>query len=115
MDFSRSGELLWSEWEGSGFSQSDVSNVVFYTHGHVDVAHDVVLRALASAIQREGIVDSLGHAFKVIKPFSAVLGYSGDIEGGLDTAVCDADGETYYGELVDEVIPTTWVEVETLA
>ena len=114
MDFNRRGETLWQEWDGSGFSASDTTSVVFHTREHVDVANDTVLRALASAVQREGIVDTLGQAFKVIKPFTATFGYSGEVDGGLETAVCDENGEIYYGDTVDEVFPTTWVEVGTI-
>jgi hypothetical protein len=114
MDFNRRGEVLWQEWDGNGFSATDATAVVFYTRGHIDIGIDIVLRALASAVQREGIVDSLGQAFKVIKPFTAVCGYSGEIDGGLEIAVCDEFGETYYGDVVDEAFPTTWVEVENI-
>lgn len=115
MDFNRRGELLWQEWDGSGFNSKSRSSVVFFTIGHIDIANDVVLKALASAVQREGIVDSLGQAFNAIQPFTTVFGFSGEIDGGLETAVCDETGETYYGEMVDEILPTTWVEVEHLA
>ena len=115
MDFNRRGETLWQEWDGSGYSPADATAVVFSTTGHVDISSDVVLRALASAVQREGIVDSLSQAFKAIRPFTAKFGYSGDIDGGLEIAVCDENGETYYGETVDEILPTTWVEVENIA
>ena len=115
MDFNRRGETLWQEWDGNGYAASDATAVVFTTIGHVDISNDVVLRALASAVQREGIVDSLSQAFKAIRPFTAKFGYSGDIDGGLEIAVCDENGETYYGEIVDEILPTTWVEVENIA
>lgn len=115
MDFGRQGELLWQEWDGNGFSPTDSACVVFCTHAHVDVSNDVVLRALASAVQREGLVDTLSQAFGAIKPFTAVAGYSGEINGGIETAMCDESGETYYGDVVDSVIPTTWVEVENFA
>lgn len=114
MDFNRRGETLWHEWDGTGFTPTSVDNVIFCTHGHVNVAEDVVLRALASAVQRDGVSDTLGYAFTAIQPFTAVQGYSGDIDGGPEIAVCDENGETYYGDIVDAVIPTTWVEVETI-
>lgn len=115
MSFDRRGESLWQEWDGSGFQPAEADNIIFYTIGHVDVANDVVLRALASAVQREGIVDTLGQAFQAIKPFSAVIGFSGDIDNGIETTVCDQSGETYYGDIVNSVVPTTWVEVSNLA
>lgn len=115
MDFNRRGESLWHEWDGIGFTPSSTSNLIFCTDAHVDISEDVVLKALASAVQREGIVETLGQAFKVIQPFTALLGYSGEVDGGIETAVCDENGETYYGDVVDAITPTTWVEVEKIA
>ena len=113
MDYGRKGESLWSEWAGTGYQVQGLSTLIYVTEAHVDINNDVVLRALASAVQRDGVVDSLADGFRAIKPFSTILGYSGEVEG-LELTVCDENGETYYGDIVDEIIPTTWVEVETL-
>ena len=67
MKDSRKGECLWSEWSGEGYRTYDSSTIVFYTEDHVDVEHEVVKRALASALQRDGVVHSLGDAFKKIE------------------------------------------------
>jgi hypothetical protein len=113
MDYGRKGENLWSEWSGAEFQASSSSVIIYTTEAHVDINNEVVLRALASAVQRDGIADSLADAFKAIKPFSSLLGYSGEV-AGLELTVCDEHGETYYGDFVDDIIPTTWVEVENL-
>ena len=112
MDYGRKGESLWSEWAGIGYQAQSAETLIYVTEAHVDISNEVVLRALASAVQRDGVVDSLADAFRVIKPFSATLGYSGEV-AGLELTVCDENGETYYGDIVDEIIPTSWVEVET--
>ena len=112
MDYGRKGESLWSEWAGTGYQPQGIDTVIYVTEAHVDISNEVVLRALASAVQRDGIADTLADAFKVIKPFSALLGYSGEVDG-LELSVCDETGETYYGDVVADIIPTTWVEVET--
>jgi hypothetical protein len=111
MDYGRKGESLWSEWSGVGYQSQLPSTIIYVTEAHVDISNDVVLRALASAVQRDGVADSLGDAFRIIKPFSTVVGYSGDVNG-VEVSVCDENGETYYGDTVETIIPTTWVEVE---
>lgn len=110
MDLDRRGETLWSEWDGEGFQSTHLDSVVFFTEGHVSLSVDVVFRALASAVQRDGIADTFSRAATVIQPFSAVHGFSGEVDG-LEVHVCSPDGETYYGDIVDEIVPTTWVEV----
>jgi hypothetical protein len=110
MDFDLRGELLWSEWQGEGYQPSLAGSLVYSTTGHVSLADDVVSKALASAVQRDGVADSVGRAFIAIQPFSAVCGYSGEVDG-LEIHACSDAGETYYGDVVDEVVPTTWVEV----
>lgn len=111
MDFDRRGELLWYEWEGLGYTSDILGSLVYATVGHVSLGDHVVFNALSSAVQRDGVVDSIGRAGASIQPYTAKHGYAGEIDGGLEQHVCSFDGETYYGELVDEVIPITWVEV----
>lgn len=111
MTVDRRGESLWQEWDGLGFTPTDPSSVVFHTVGHVDITNDVVLRSLASAVQREGITESLGQAFTSILPFTSVTGYFGDVLDGVESYVCDESGATYYGDIVDSIYPSTWVEV----
>lgn len=111
MKDSRVGEALWSEWHGYLFDQKNESTFVFFTIEHVDLSDEIVKRALASSVQRNGIADSLGQAFKVVEDSTPVHGYAGNIDEDTDLTVCDVDGETFYGEFVDEVFPVTWVEI----
>lgn len=115
MDISRKGESLWSEWTGVGAPTKTYACVLYYTVGHIDLEHEVVRRALASAIQRDGVADGLGHAYKAINDWSMLQGWAGEVDSSYELFVCDQSGETSYGEVVDEVFPITWVEVSTLA
>lgn len=112
MKDSRAGETLWREWVGEGYLQTKDPATVFFTIEHVDVEHEVVRRALASALQRDGSVISLGQGFSVIDDAQIVIGYAGEIEGERELTVCDEHGETPYGDTVDKVLPITWVELE---
>lgn len=115
MKHARLGESLWNEWDGSHYEhQIDANSCVLYTEGHIEVHNDVVKRALASAIQRFGIYDSLGQAYSVIDRTNTQTsqGYAGYIDGDRFLSTCDKKGFTYYGEEVQEVFPITWVEIE---
>lgn len=112
MKDSRAGEALWSEWSGANYTPSDSSAFVFHTIEHVDVHNDVVKRALASSMQRDGITDSLGEAFRLIESKVTVSqGYCGHIDEDTEFTSCDIDGKTFYGDYVDEIFPATWVEI----
>jgi len=108
---SRRGESLWNEWTGEGIELASPLSILFYTIDHVDVEHEVVRRALASVLQREGLVDSLGQAFAILQDSRVTQGYSGEVTGEFDPSVCDIHGMTYYGDVVMSPRPTTWVEV----
>lgn len=107
----RPGETLWMEWSGDGYESSRLSSLVFYTEEHVDVEHDLIKRALASAVQRDGSVDSLGEAYRLVERGAVTLTYAGAIGGEVYMTLCNEDGETNYGDQVDEIIPITLVEV----
>lgn len=113
MKDSRIGEALWFEWDGLDYELSlDAAEITFYTYDHVDLETEVVKRALASTLQRDGLVSSLGQAFSVLDQTSALShGYSGFIDEDIIPVVCDKDGFTNSGEQVSEATPTTWVEV----
>jgi len=113
MKDSRKGESLWTEWEGYGYHYNfgDLS-LVFYTEGHVDVSIEVVRRALASALQRDGIVSSLAQGFQLIDSGHIEQGYAGPVDGDIYLTVCDDDGSTIEGSEVDEIIEITYVEVQ---
>jgi ABC-type transport system substrate-binding protein len=111
MKDSRIGESLWYIWDSINSPYGDYP--IFYTEGHVDVDNEVVRRALASAIQREGIVSSLGEGFFMIDHGDAWQGYSGSTDVGNveELHVCDTDGITEDGEPLPEFVPTTWVRI----
>jgi hypothetical protein len=115
MKDSRKGESLWSEWEGYGYHYNfgDLS-LVYYTEGHVDLDIEVVRKALASAIQRDGVVSSLAQAFQLINNGRISQGYAGPIDGDIYLTVCEDDGSTLDGDQVDKVIEITYVEVQYL-
>jgi hypothetical protein len=104
----RTGECLWSEWTGSGFSL-DSSEPVFFTHGHVDIENEIVSRALASALQRDGSAVTLGNGFQLVNAAKVVQGYAGIVDADIDFSACDEHGETREGDEVDEVLEVTWV------
>lgn len=111
MKDSRIGESLWFIWEGEGYVPTVSSPVVFYTEGHVDTEEEVVRRALASSLQREGIALSLSEGFNMIHEGRTWQGYIGMSPVLNENLVCDSDGDTEDGYRVYEVVPVTWVEV----
>lgn len=111
MKDSRIGESLWSSWQGEGYRPQGSPDYVYFTNEHLDINQEVVSRALASAIQRDGVVDSLGQAFRLVESCSFRCGYAGEVDGSLDFSECDEAGVTEYEDLVDEVFPVTWVEI----
>lgn len=108
---SRAGECLWQEWTGDGLEPRTASSVLFFTFEHVDVEHEVVRRALASALQRDGLAVSLGRGYAAVEAASIHHSHAGTVDGAPDLTACDETGETYYGDQVDKPLPITWVEV----
>lgn len=112
MKDSRAGEALWSEWTGNLHQFASDSSVVFCTIGHIDVSNEIVKRALASALQRDGITDSLGEAFRKVEGgYMSSFGHCGYVDGDTELTSCDMYGETDYGDIVDEIFPVTWIEI----
>lgn len=107
----RPGEFLWDEWQGSGYENKVDSSVVYCTFDHIELDNDLIRRALASALQRDGVAISLGDGFALIDKCVPYHGWSGFIEDIQEYSVCDEHGETEYGDLVDLVLPTTWIEI----
>jgi hypothetical protein len=108
---SRVGELLWKEWTGSGYEPLHEDSVTFFTEDHVDLENELIRRALASALQRDGVSVSLGNGFKYLDSAVINYGYAGEVDSDTDFTACDEDGETREGEIVDHTLPITWVEV----
>jgi len=111
MKDSRKGESLWSEWSGEGYRTYNGSTIVYYTEDYVDVENELVKRALASAIQRDGVVHSLSDAFRKIENATVSCGYAGTIDGSHEIHVCNYDGETRLGDIVDSIHEVVWVEI----
>lgn len=111
MKDSRIGECLWVEWSGEGYTPSRPCSIIFYTHDHVDLEIDVVKRALASALQRDGHSVSLGQGYKAVESGTPIHGYSGHIDDEIYLTACGETGETDYGYVVDQTYKTTWVEI----
>jgi hypothetical protein len=108
---SRIGESLWYIWEGHDYEPYIPDAVVYYTEEHVDLDNEIVRRALASSLQRDGLVSSLGEAFKLIDGSYIVYRNIGVLEEDHIPQVCDEDGRTENDELLNNVVPVTWVEV----
>ena len=108
----RAGEALWSEWTGKP-SSKDEDVVVFFTEGAVSLDTLVVKQGLASALQRDGIVDSLGGCFRLIDNLttSTVQQYYGYAHGDPELSLCDDDGETTDGDLIANKVLGTFVEM----
>lgn len=111
MKSDRPGDFLWEEWEGSGYDSTIDCSVIYVTFDHIDLENDLVRRALASALQRDGVAISLGDGFNLIANCSPNYGWAGIIENEEYYAVCNQNGETEYGELVDSILPATWIEI----
>jgi hypothetical protein len=113
MKDSRAGETLWSSWDGNDHHSQNSSALIFFTEEHVDIENEIVRRALASAIQRDGSVDSLGQAFAALEGAKCreQKAYAGYVDGDTELTFCDVNGMTIKGDEVEEVIPITLVEI----
>jgi hypothetical protein len=107
----RIGQELWLEWENS-WSPELSDSILYYTIDHVDVENDLVKRALASVLQRDGIFDALGDAFKAIDNGVSNIVWAGTIEDNLELEMCNSLGETEYGDILENVQEITCVEVQ---
>lgn len=107
----RPGAYLWQEWEGDGWRAKDESSIIYFTLGDVDVENEVVCRALASALQRDGVSDSLGDGFKMIDKGDRHKDHAGIVDGEGKYTICSDDGETYWGDSVEEVFVIHLVEL----
>lgn len=111
MKDARPGDFLWEEWDGFGYDSQVDYSVVYYTFDHIDLENDLIRRALASALQRDGVAISLGDGFNLIDKCSPNYGWTGIIKDEENYVVCDQNGETEYGEVVESILPATWVEI----
>jgi hypothetical protein len=109
MKDSRIGECLWSEWTGEDHEHSSCAELFFFTEEHVDMEHEVVRRALASALQRDGSAVSLGDGFKLVESAESYFLYAGEVDGNTELTICDESGETRNGDIVEDVKKITIV------
>ena len=107
----RPGEQLWGEWDGHGYIAAVHGALVYCTDEHVDMENEVVQRALASSLQRDGVATGLGEGYRLQSGAVVVLGYAGTVDGDDLRTVCDENGETRLGDTVDAVQAVTWMEV----
>jgi len=114
MKDNRSGDFLWDQWQGEGYEGVHGYDLIYFTEGHIDIDHELVKRALASALQRDGVADSLRDGFFLIESSSGEWGWAGIIEDEFEFTACSEEGETAYGEFVQTVLPITWVEFSFL-
>ena len=107
----RPGDWLWEEWVGEGYELQDENNIVYVTYEEVDLQHEVVRRALASCLQRDGVSDSLSDGFRMVENGIISSGYVGYTEGEKYPSVTDEFGETLDGDETDYLSQATWVEI----
>jgi hypothetical protein len=113
MKDSRIGESLWFSWEGDGYRPEKMEAAIYYTEGHVDLDNEIVKKALASSLQRDGLVHSLNLGFSVVEAADFSHLYIGILDNEMHPAICEESGETEYGDLLDSVVEATLVEVIT--
>lgn len=105
----RVGEWLWEEWDGDGYEPS--SDLSYCTFDNIDVSNPLVARALASCLQRDGVADSLSDGFRMVEAGRVIHGHVGTLEDESSPTVCDENGETPFGDLVEKISEITWVEL----
>lgn len=111
MKDTRPGESLWIPWSGYGYEQENEHTLVYVTYAHVDLENEIVRRALASSLQRDGICDSLSDGFEAVASGAYRHGWVGLIDEDVEFTACEDNGETKLGDNVDSINPATWFEV----
>lgn len=105
----RHGDQLWLEWDGDDLESA--TDIQYYTVDHVSLDEEVVRRALASTLQRDGIADSLADGFRLLDGVWISHEWAGVVDEEVSTTICDEDGETRLGETVDFPFPITVVHI----
>jgi hypothetical protein len=80
------GESLWGSWD------DPEGGIAYITRSHGDCRNEVVGGALASRLQRDGVVDSLAERFSAVQAADSSLCWVGAVGSGRDHLVCDKDG-----------------------
>jgi ABC-type transport system substrate-binding protein len=112
MKDSRAGECLWFEWSGDDISVTGSFSFIFFTYDHIDLDEDVIRRALASSLQRDGVVDSLGEGYRAVETADIIHGYVGYVDGEIYLTACDEHGITEYDDVVDSPREATWAVIK---
>ena len=105
MGHDRPGEWLWEEWDGDGYN----GDIAYVTHEVVDMSNEIVRRALASTLQRDGVADSLADGFRMLESCTWEYLNIGFVDGETRPTVCDSMGETDFGDMVDSMTTVTFV------
>lgn len=112
MRFSRIGDGVWSEWDGSNYPvQTEGNPYVYYTRGWVDLQNHSTLRALAVTLQREGIVDGIATVYRLLEDSTAEQGWAVHYGGEYELMYCEDDPEEYADDEYDVPVEITWVEI----
>lgn len=105
----RLGDWLWEEWDGEGIES--YSELIYSTSEWVNLDNEIVRRALASCLQRDGVADSLSDGFRMIENSNTITTYVGIHEGEKTPTVCNEFGESKLGEVFSSISKITLVEL----
>lgn len=113
MNDSRPGEALWFPWDGEEYEQQLLDPYIYQTEGHVDLENEVVRKALASTLQRDGIAFSLGAAYGLVDQSVHTFAYGGAVDGDhVRTVVNYETGLSIYSqEPTEDIVELTIVEL----
>lgn len=106
----RLGDWLWEEWDGDGYNIITDDSIVYVTYDWVDLGEEIVRRALASCMQRDGVSDSLSDSFRMMETSTTTQGFIGFVDNEKYPVVTDENGYTENDELANDVSMVTWVE-----
>jgi hypothetical protein len=110
---SRPGDSFWYPWDGQEYEQQLLNPYIYQTEGHVDLENETVRKALASAIQRDGISYSIGAAYGLVDQSVHTLTYGGAIGGDHVRAIVDYETglSIYSQEPTEDIVELTIVEL----
>lgn len=111
MQYNRSGENLWLEWSGYDLPTESEESIIYYTLEWVDVDDETVRRALASALQRSGAVEGLGHAFRSLETAHVTQAYGAHLGGEREWSFYDQEWTPRPDPEVEDFTAITWVEI----
>jgi hypothetical protein len=89
----------WREVPSAEIEGGDT--LVYLCDGHVTGNAGL----LAEALRADGVVRSLHPAIVAAESATLTRSFYGHVDGGEDDVFCDPDGNTFGGEVVDEVLP----------